>query len=108
MKYTVTVPPTAQMGSFKTVARSSRNESAAKNALWDYNSARAHDGLPPLSRMPSGTFYAPQYEYSIQGFYSGQWEEVTTEETRKEALDQLKCYRENESGTAFRMKRIPA
>jgi hypothetical protein len=28
------------------------------DALSEYNSARAHDGLPPIKRMPSGTTYA--------------------------------------------------
>lgn len=47
-------------------------------------------------------------EYQIQGYYSGQWEMVTTETTWSEAKQQLKCYRENETGTAFRIvkKRI--
>ena len=47
-------------------------------------------------------------EYQIQGYYNSQWETVTTETTRSEAKQQLKCYRENETGTAFRMvkKRI--
>ena len=43
-------------------------------------------------------------EYNIQGFYSGQWETVTCEETRKAAIKQLKCYRENEP-YAFRIKK---
>lgn len=42
-------------------------------------------------------------EYEIQGFYSYGWEVVTTETTRKEAKEQLKCYRENEAGTSFRI-----
>lgn len=35
-------------------------------------------------------------EYQIQGFYGSSWECVTTEETRKEAREQLKCYNDNE------------
>lgn len=49
--FNVTVPPTSEQGSYVTKAA----DRAA--ALWDYNSARAHDGLPPLSRMPAGTKY---------------------------------------------------
>ena len=60
MNYTVTVPPTAQMGSYKTTVTSGRYETKAQQALWDYNNARAHDGLTPVSRMPAGTSYAPQ------------------------------------------------
>lgn len=41
--------------------------------------------------------------YDIYGFYYGTWECVTTEETRKEARDQVKTYRENERGTAFKV-----
>jgi len=42
--------------------------------------------------------------FEIQGFYCGAWECVTSEETHKEARQQLKTYRENERGTAFRIK----
>ena len=56
-RYQVTVPPTAEMGSYKCIATESYGESVRENALWDYNSARQHDGLPPLHRMPAGTIY---------------------------------------------------
>lgn len=59
MKYKVTVPPTAQMGSFTCIATRSPMKTLEENALWDYNSSRAHDGLLPLSRMPAGTLYNP-------------------------------------------------
>lgn len=47
-------------------------------------------------------------EYEVQGNYGQGWEMVTIEETYKEAKAQLKCYRENEPGTAHRIvkKRI--
>lgn len=47
-------------------------------------------------------------EYQIHGFYSGQWEEVTSEDSFKEAKYRLKEYRENEVGTSFKIvkKRI--
>lgn len=37
-------------------------------------------------------------EFVIQGYYGRQhgWEDVTTEETYREARDQLRAYRENE------------
>jgi len=56
-KYTVSVPPTRDVGSFRVSASSSLYETAAQNALWSYNSAREHDGLEPLKRMPKGTTY---------------------------------------------------
>lgn len=50
-------------------------------------------------------------EYQIQGYYDPRtgWEEVTAEDTRKAAKEQLKCYRENEPGTPHRIvvKRVP-
>jgi hypothetical protein len=45
-------------------------------------------------------------EWQIQGFYSGQWEEVCSEDNRKEAFQRLKEYRENERGTHFKIKKV--
>jgi len=47
----VKVPPTWEQGSYYTHA------SDRADALSQYNSARAHDGLPPIKRMPNGTKY---------------------------------------------------
>lgn len=46
-------------------------------------------------------------EYQIWGFY-GAWEELTASNNRKESLNDLKAYRTNEPGKAFKMikKRI--
>lgn len=57
--YIVTVPPTAEVGSYKTRARGPI-ANARRDALWDYNSARRHDGLPPVDRMPRGTKYTKE------------------------------------------------
>ena len=54
MKYNVIVPPTREQGSYKTLVEGWNYKA---DALWDYNSAREHDGLPPVSRMPKGTRY---------------------------------------------------
>ena len=94
--YQVNVPPTKEQGSYKTTVKGSYGQTYRTEALQDYNSARAHDGLPPINRMPKGTEYATMYEYEIQGNYGQGWECVTTEETRQAARDQLKCYNENE------------
>jgi hypothetical protein len=56
-KYIVKVPPTREMGSYGTWVFDNRGETVAEAALDDYNSARRHDGLPPLKRMPAGTIY---------------------------------------------------
>lgn len=42
-------------------------------------------------------------EYEIQGNYGQGFECVTTEENRKAAREQLKCYRENEPSVAHRI-----
>jgi hypothetical protein len=48
-------------------------------------------------------------EFEILGYYAQGWELVTTETNRKDARDQLKCYRENEPGVPFKFvkKRVP-
>ena len=56
-RYTITVLPTAEMGSYKTTATGSYGQTMRAEALQDYNSARAHDGLEPVRRMPAGTIY---------------------------------------------------
>lgn len=56
-KYRVTVPPTAELGSYTTIARASGSETYQQNALWDYNKCREREGHEPLTRMPAGTKY---------------------------------------------------
>lgn len=104
MKYKVCVPPTPDQGSYRLTVTGSAQQTYRAEALQDYNSARAHDGQPPLSRMPRGTSYAPIMEYAIQMHTSEGWEDVCTESTRKEAVEQIACYRENQPG-AYRIKR---
>ena len=58
-RYVVTVPPTRDVGSYTTRVRGPV-ANARRDALWDYNSARRHDGLPPVDRMPSGTKYTKE------------------------------------------------
>ena len=55
--YKVYVPPTDDMGSYTTIVANTQWETKEQQALWDYNNAREHDGLEPLSRMPRGTKY---------------------------------------------------
>jgi hypothetical protein len=42
--------------------------------------------------------------WNVEGYYTYGWETVTAEETRREAKERLHEYRENEPGTAFRLK----
>jgi hypothetical protein len=57
MKYQVNVPPTADQGSYKIIVSGSSYQTYRQEALQDYNSCRAHDGLEPIKRMPKGTTY---------------------------------------------------
>jgi len=50
-KYSVYVPPTMDQIEYDFVC-TDNFISVAKDALQNYNSARAHDGQPPLNRMP--------------------------------------------------------
>ena len=59
MEYRYTVPSTTELGSATGVCRDTPMQTYMQDALWDYNSSRAHDGLPPLKRMPPGTRYIP-------------------------------------------------
>ena len=57
-RYRVTVPTTSDMSVFSCISTdSSPMESVHENALWHYNRAREHDGLPPLLRLPFNTRY---------------------------------------------------
>ncbi len=98
MRYTVKVPPTAEQGSYQTIVSGSRGQTYRAEALQDYNSCRAHDGLPPVSRMPAGTTYTAIVDFVLLGNYGHGWEDLTAEETRKEIRARLKEYRENEGG----------
>ena len=50
----------------------------------------------------------PAYDYEVQGYYPGHgWETLTTEQTRREALERVKDYRANERGlTGLRIKPV--
>lgn len=54
--YKVTFPATNDLGSFtENNIFASFMESEEDNALWHYNKAREHDGLPPVKELPEGT-----------------------------------------------------
>lgn len=107
--YTLEVPPTMQQGSYKITITVSSNETKSAAALWHYNSARAHDGQPPIKRMPAGTKYIPLYTYIIQQYTESQygWEDATEEENREDARERLKEYRENQPEFPARMIKRP-
>lgn len=44
-------------------------------------------------------------EYQVHGWYAAGWEEVTAEDTREQAIQRLKEYRDNEPGRAFKLVR---
>jgi hypothetical protein len=97
-----TVPPTREMGSYTGHASASHGETLAANALWHYNSARAHDGLPPLSRMPTGRVYhTPARKWYVQRKDGGSLETVDKFDTRKEARAMLAEYRISDSSADY-------
>lgn len=107
--YKLSVPPTNDQGSYNIEIHPPENETVAAHALWHYNSAREHDGLPPLKRMPAGTVYTRLYKYVIQQWTGSQyqWENVTEENERTEGLARLREYRENMPQYRARMIRRP-
>lgn len=45
-------------------------------------------------------------EYEIRGLYADGWEMVTTEDDYTAAREQVRCYRENEPATRFRIQKV--
>lgn len=105
MLYDVKVPPTNEQGSYHTVVRPNGSETVAQQALADYNSARAHDGLEPLRRMPAGTTYTARRLWIVQTYTGAQygWEDVYAGETRNDAKQRLQEYRQNQSDLQHRL-----
>jgi len=52
--YKITTPNTMQVSSMTFLHTGTKQEALAY-ALWAYNSARDHDGLAPLDKLPRGT-----------------------------------------------------
>ena len=104
-KYIVDVPITEDQGPCTLNVSDNYGFTAAQDALSDYNSAREHDGQPPLNRMPNGTTYTRLYEYVIRGNYGygHGYEDLTTEDTRTDAMLRLHEYRDNEPGVPFKV-----
>jgi len=103
-----TVPPTREQGSHTGTASATRSESLAQSALWDYNNARARDGLPPLRRMPAGTVYhTPAAPYYVQRRDGRNLETVDEFTTRQEAHAMLAEYRMSDPTAAFYLSRRP-
>ena len=55
MRIEYRTPSTKDMGTTVIVGRSGFGETARENALWEYNSMRRHDDLPPVKGFPQGT-----------------------------------------------------
>lgn len=103
-KYVVKVPATMEQSNYE-LHCSDDIMSVAAEALFMYNTNRAHDDLLPIRRMPNGTTYWRQYEYIIQGDYGygDGYEDLTSENTRAEALAQIKLYRSEEPMLPFKI-----
>lgn len=59
MIYVVKIPLTRKMSPIQFVVSDKPSESWYEEALWHYNHARAHDGLPPVKIFPPGTTHEP-------------------------------------------------
>jgi len=59
MQYKAIFPTLAYMSAISFIVKDGRYESKEENALWHYNSARAHDGLRPLTELPDGVKFEP-------------------------------------------------
>lgn len=44
--------------------------------------------------------------FLIEQCFNGKWEEVCEEETRKDAIEQVKCYRENQPEIPVRRRQV--
>lgn len=107
MIYIVTVPPTHDQGSF-TFRATDYYRSISADALMLYNNYR--DGQTPLKRMPRGTEYRPVYIWEVQQ-YTGReygWETVCQSTDRKQALEDVRSYRENQPEYPARLHRRPS
>lgn len=49
-----------------------------------------------------------EHEYEVQGNYGQGWERVTTENTKTEALEQLRVYDVNEPQYPHRVRKVKA
>jgi hypothetical protein len=61
LSFTVHFPCTRDLGPCKYTVQDSPMESKEEQALWQYNSSRAHDGLPPVDELPAGTYFTNNY-----------------------------------------------
>ena len=50
--------------------------------------------------------YSMTYEYEVLGNYGNDWEVVTIEDTVKDAVEMLACYRENDPKNPYRARRV--
>ncbi len=55
MKIKFSFPCNAKHGPFTVIGTATAMETAEENALWEYNSAIAHDGFSPVDCFPKGT-----------------------------------------------------
>jgi len=90
---TFTVPPASGFAGFDGTCSACYNQSYQQGALADYNRARAHDGLPPLRRMPRGTIYksAPA-PFFIQRRIGRDVATIDECPTRKDAREAIENY----------------
>jgi hypothetical protein len=61
LSWTVHFPVTHDLGPCKYTVQNNPMESKEEQALWHYNNARSHDGLPPVDELPEGTYFTNNY-----------------------------------------------
>ncbi len=66
MKYKVKFPLTHDMSPIDYVVQDKPTESKEEEALWYYNKSREHDGLPPLTKLPTGTKFSAIYSENMK------------------------------------------
>ena len=59
MKYKAKFPITEDMSPIDYTVSDKLMETKEQEALWHYNHSRAHDGLSPLKKLPSGVKFIP-------------------------------------------------
>ena len=87
------VPATTNMGTFTGTAVAGPTDTLTSDARMQYNRVRARDGLPPVRRMPAGTYYKLCTVVYINRIGGGLRETIDEFSTRKEARDMLAEYR---------------
>ena len=108
--YKVITPLMLDISAHTINAKGNNIAEAKADALIDYNSSRAHDGLPPLEKLPRGTRIICDKKIYINSIRHGYHETVSTyslfehgADYRKEARKDLSEYRMSDPSSSFEL-----